>query len=311
MLWERGLYMKIAITGGRGSVGQYVVRELLDHGYEVRAITRREWSDCPCEQVRDVSVTDYDAFKAAVEGCDALIHLANIAGPTPEDDRPDVFANNITANYNAMLIAGQLGLRRLVMASSVCALGYSYAHNMVPPAYFPIDEGTPATPDNSYGISKILTERMAERMVQRFPFMSIALLRITMVVEPPMYRLMNLPQYLDEERLWAHNMATYVDARDSAVAFRLALEADLQGAEVFYICNPDGFSNLDTRQMLAKYFPNSPLRAPIGPRDAAESSAKAARVLGWTPKHNWRDEVAASAPRTEKFGELPSDNWFI
>ena len=304
--------MKVAVTGGRGLVGRFVVDELLRAGHELRVLTRTPWPECPAEAevVPNVDIRDFDALLPAFAGCEGVVHIANIPGPLDED-RPETFVNNVTGNYNVMLAAGLTGVRRLVVAGSTCAGGFCRNHHYPCPDYLPLDEQHPCRPDDTYGISKYLSEILAERMVQRFPFMSIALLRITMVVEPPMYRVMNLPQYLDEERLWAHNMATYVDARDSAVAFRLALEADLQGAEVFYICNPDSFSNLDTRQMLAKYFPNSPLRAPVGPRDAAESSAKAARVLGWTPKHNWRDEVAASAPRTEKFGELPSDNWFI
>lgn len=71
----------IGVTGARGLVGQYVVRELLQHGYDVLAITRTPWEDCPCQQRSGVQLTDFPAFARALDGCEGLIHLANPANP--------------------------------------------------------------------------------------------------------------------------------------------------------------------------------------------------------------------------------------
>lgn len=43
--------MKIGVTGAEGRVGQYVVRELIQHQYEVRAISMEPWSESPTENV--------------------------------------------------------------------------------------------------------------------------------------------------------------------------------------------------------------------------------------------------------------------
>ena len=44
--------MRVAVTGARGGVGKFVVQNLLDHGYQVRALTRGPWPACPGEAER-------------------------------------------------------------------------------------------------------------------------------------------------------------------------------------------------------------------------------------------------------------------
>lgn len=51
--------MKIGVTGAEGRVGQYVVRELIQHQYEVRAISMEPWSESPTENVV-ADITQYE-----------------------------------------------------------------------------------------------------------------------------------------------------------------------------------------------------------------------------------------------------------
>jgi len=293
--------MKIAVTGARGLVGQFVVAELIKNDYEVRAITRRHWDDCPCEQISGIECTDFQAFKQAVTGCDALIHLANLPVPTDEDDTTEVYIENTGADYNAMMICGLLGFKRLVIASSTCALGFSFAHNRYEVAELPIDEESPAHPDNSYGIGKLVSELAAKGMVQRFPALSIASLRISFVADKSAY-----PDRCRESRVngmanYNGNMATYVDARDCARAFRLALEAPFDGAEVFYICNSDSMSLVPTEEAARQLFPHVSFKRKMAKYEAFESNEKAKRILGWQPEHTWREELGYPPLKEEEY----------
>ena len=65
---------RILVTGAAGLLGRFVVRELLAHGYAVRGFDRRA-GDADIEW-RVADVTDAAAVGAAMEGIDAVLHIA-------------------------------------------------------------------------------------------------------------------------------------------------------------------------------------------------------------------------------------------
>jgi nucleoside-diphosphate-sugar epimerase len=87
-------------------------------------------------------------------------------------------------------------------------------------------------------------------------------------------------------RRW--NLWGYIDARDAAQAFRLALESDLTGAEVFVIANADTVMSRDNDELIAAEFPGVERKRSFGPNETLLSIDKARRVLGYEPKHGWR-----------------------
>ncbi len=284
--------MKVAVTGGRGLVGRFVVDELLRAGHELRVLTRTPWPECPAEAevVPNVDIRDFDALLPAFAGCEGVVHIANIPGPLDED-RPETFVNNVTGNYNVMLAAGLTGVRRLVVAGSTCAGGFCRNHHYPCPDYLPLDEQHPCRPDDTYGIGKYLSELMAERMAQRFPGLSIHTLRISWVIDPAR-DYPRMAREWEERQGFDGNLGTYIDVRDAAVAFRLALETQLTGAEVFYILNPDALGDYPSGDYARERFPGVTLPADFGEHQALESADKARRLLGWEPKYFLRQEVA-------------------
>ena len=300
--------MLIAVTGARGQVGRAVVKELLEHGHRVRALMRTPWPECPevCERVENLDLTDFDGVKQAIEGCDAVIHIANIPGPM-DDNRPETFVNNITVNFNVMMACGLLGIDRVAFASSTCAGGYCRNYHYPAPPAFPLTEESPACPDDTYGISKLASELVAGRLCQRFPSLRVCSLRISWVTGESFYT--EDAARLDREkplRGYYGNLGTYVDERDAASAFRLAVEVPFDrvpaGAHVYYICHPQTRSPAPMTEFLAREFPGVPVREGTGPFDALESSQKAKRELGWEARNSWRQAVdslsAAEGPRS-------------
>ena len=86
------------------------------------------------------------------------------------------------------------------------------------------------------------------------------------------------------------NVWSYIDARDAAQAFRLALEADVKGAEVFIIANADTVMLRDNKELLAEVFPDVPQKGTFGPNESLFSIEKARRVLKYEPKYSWRTQ---------------------
>lgn len=119
----------VLVTGGTGFLGAYILRELVEKGYPVRAIRRSDKqpfyiSPSILEKVEWVpgDIMDTSSLEEAMEGVDAVIHAAakvSFAG----SDKHELFTTNIEGTANVVNIAVEQGIRRLVHVSSVAALG--------------------------------------------------------------------------------------------------------------------------------------------------------------------------------------------
>lgn len=280
--------MKIAVTGAEGRVGRHVVQELLNHNYEVVAITLDTWAESPVEN-RVADITQYEQLMNAFAGCDAIIHLAGIPNPM-QGEETQVFQTNTTGVFNAALAAGNLNIPKLVVASSDCALGITFSHQLTSPAYLPLDEGHPTAPDNCYGLSKLVGEQIAEGMAKRFG-MSIVSLRISAVQDAEIYKAdwfihdLHNPERGVTDNLWA-----YIDVRDCARAFRLAVEADIPGHEIITIASHETRAIVPSEELIARYFPHTPLRKPIQGFQSFQDCSKAKKLLNFEAKYSWREE---------------------
>jgi nucleoside-diphosphate-sugar epimerase len=127
---------RICVTGASGKAGRAVVRDLLEHGYDVAATdVAASRADIGSGMLR-AELTDYGQAVEALRRVDAVVHLANI--PAPGICTPAVTFNaNITMNFNVFQAAAELGLSRVVWASSETTLGLPFE---VPPRYAPVDE---------------------------------------------------------------------------------------------------------------------------------------------------------------------------
>jgi nucleoside-diphosphate-sugar epimerase len=281
--------MKIAVTGAKGRVGQSVIKELLSQGYEVKAITHTNWEQCIVEQV-SLNVLDYNAVYEALKGCNAVIHLAAIPSPGKDLDQT-VFQINTIGTYNIVLASGLLGIKRIAIASSDCALGFTFAHNRPPVEYLPVDEDHPARPDNGYGLSKIISERICTSMVQRFKGMVIGTLRISHVLEKEWVQKYDyFKRWVKDPESGPWNLWSYIDARDCAVAFRLAIEADFEGHQVFCIAAPNTRMAILSMDLIKKYFPEAVLNKDFNAYESLENSTKAEKILGFKAKFLWNED---------------------
>ena len=127
---------KIVVTGGSGSAATYVIRDLLEHGYQVKNLDQSEPAAdlCPFEKTE---LTDYEGVRNAMDGYDAVISYAS--NPEPDFDftaGAQRFANNTLCIYNAINAACELKMEKVVWASSETVLGFPFDDNH--PASVPV-----------------------------------------------------------------------------------------------------------------------------------------------------------------------------
>jgi nucleoside-diphosphate-sugar epimerase len=281
---------RVVVTGGSGKLGDAVVADLVEHGYDVVNVDLVPASVERTQFVR-VDLTDYgqtvevlSAIDSRYRGVDAVVHLAAIPGPGAAPNAT-IFANNILSTYNVFAGARAVGIRQIVWASSETVLGLPFD---TPPPYMPVDEEYPGRPETAYSLSKHLGEQMAIQMCRQDPTLTIVGLRFSNVMRPSDYAAFG--SYDADARLRSWNLWSYIDARDGAQAVRKALTYQGKGFEAFIIANADTVMSRPTAELAAEVFPDVEVRGALGEHETLLSIEKARRLLGYEPEHGWRDE---------------------
>lgn len=119
----------VLVTGGTGFLGSYIIQELVQKGYAVRAIRRQPVTPAwiPAAIMDKVEwmegdVLDVVSLEDAMEGVDAVIHAAAIVSFVKKD-KARMYQTNVDGTANVVNIALEKGVKRLVHISSVAALG--------------------------------------------------------------------------------------------------------------------------------------------------------------------------------------------
>jgi nucleoside-diphosphate-sugar epimerase len=281
---------RVVVTGGSGKLGDAVVADLVEHGYDVVNVDLVPAAKDRCPYTR-AELTDYgqtvevlSAIDSRYRGVDAVVHLAAIPGPGAAPNAT-IFANNIISTYNVFASARSVGVRNIVWASSETLLGLPFE---TPPPYVPVDEEYPARPETAYAMSKHLGEQMAIQMCRQDPELKIVGLRFSNVMRPQDYAA--FPSYDADPRLRSWNLWGYIDARDGAQAVRKALAYQGKGFEAFTIANADTVMSTSTAALAAEVFPEVEVRKDLGEHETLLSIEKARRVLGYEPEHSWRGQ---------------------
>jgi len=189
-------------------------------------------------------VTDFGAVARAVEGVDAVVHLAYVV----EEDPWRMLEVNLRGTLNVLEAMVRKGVGRVVYASSIAVYGYSGTQREVSaPLYVPVDEGHPCHFDSMHGFCKLAGEELCRRYTRRFGLSTICL-RLGRVVSsgevaPP-------DETVRREVLWGA-----VDIEDVASAICLALEAEGIIHETFNITGENALAPKDTWDLLRRHFP--------------------------------------------------------
>ena len=190
---------RIAFTGGSGVVGRTVVPYLVDRGHKVLNLDLKPL-DAPGVRTIVADLADSGETFNALSMHFSFEDLRTGGGPAPLDAvvhfaaipriliRPDnaMFAANVLSTYNVIEAATKLGVRKVIIASSITAYGACFAEGDRDYTSFPVDEDYDADPTDSYGLSKLVGEKIARSFASRTGA-DIYALRIGVVIEPADY----------------------------------------------------------------------------------------------------------------------------
>ena len=156
--------MKILITGCAGFVGRAVLAHLQPLGFEVRGIDLTD-PGIPGLDFRTANLLEADSLLPHCEGVDAILHLAGIPGPALP--ATDLFSLNCAGTFNLFNAAASTGVKRVVVASSIHAIGYFFGPKAFELSHLPVEEDHPKFTTDSYSFTKQITEDIADYFWRR------------------------------------------------------------------------------------------------------------------------------------------------
>jgi len=152
--------MKIFLTGATGFVGHHVARELAAQGADLRLLVRKSSKLQNLEGIKGEihigDLSDPESIRPALEGCDALMHVAadyRLWIPDPQA----MYRANVDGTRELLRMAREAGIKRVVYTSSVATMGFRKDGIIV-------NEDTPVTLKamvGHYKRSKFMAEQVA------------------------------------------------------------------------------------------------------------------------------------------------------
>jgi dihydroflavonol-4-reductase len=309
------------VTGAGGYVGTEVVRQLRDLGRPVRAMVRNPAQAAALEKL-GASVVIADLQKAetlppAVAGVRFVYHIGALfrAAGLPESVFRDINAEGTRRLLDAAIAAG---VRRFVHCSTGGVLG----HIENPPA----DENTPYNPGDEYQRTKMEGEMIALDYFRAGRIGGVVI-RPAMIYGPgdtrnlKMFKLIarGLFFYVGDGATKVH----FIDVRDLARAFLLAMDQEERNGEIYLICGRTSVTQKEMADRIADtlgvrrpwlHLPVKPMqwlgslceavcrplrvqppifrrRVDFFTKHREFNGAKAARELGFQPAQPFEDEV--------------------
>ena len=146
----------VLVTGTSGFLGSALVNDLLESGYDVRALVRHPGSSSYPKSVEMIigDIRDPQCTKQAPAGCDTIVHLAGQAHALDNDhvSEQDYQFTNVDGTKHLLEGAVACGVQRFIFASSVKVFGETTTGS--------VDESAPPAPQSPYARSKWRAEQL-------------------------------------------------------------------------------------------------------------------------------------------------------
>jgi len=309
----------VFVTGADGFIGSHLTEALVRRGMKVRALTLYNsfnswgWLDhCAAEvqgqfEVISGDVRDPDCVRAAMQGCDYVLHLAAlIAIPYSYTSPRSYVDTNITGTLNVVQAARELGVKRVVHTSTSEVYGSA--------RFVPITEAHPLSGQSPYAATKIGADQLAMSFHNAFnlplvivrPFNTYGPRQSARAVIPTVItQIANGAKQIQLGALSPTRDFNYV--QDTVNGFIAALGADHVDGEVINLGSNFEISVGDTVTLIAKIMQAdvSVVQDPQRLRpDNSEverlwaDNQKAKTLLNWTPAYAGLDGLARGLAET-------------
>ncbi len=139
---------RVLLTGTGGRIGKYMVPAFREW-FDLRTLDRAASEVDPDPVLSDLQ--DVEVLKRAMEGCEAVVHMAATSDEAPFVE--NLVPNNVIGVYNVFKAAREMGVKRVVFASTVQTIGFY-------PKDVTVEITDPVRPVTLYGATKVLGETM-------------------------------------------------------------------------------------------------------------------------------------------------------
>lgn len=166
----------VLVTGGAGFIGSHLVPQLLERGDRVRVLDNMSrgdrdriarWTATGRVELVEQDVRYGGGVHQAMTGCDAVVHLAAVSINKSQADPSESVDINVVGSDNVFRAAADLGVPRVVFASSASVYGE--------PETLPMREDGPLHPLTPYCIAKLTGEHLLDYYGRRSGLSWVAL----------------------------------------------------------------------------------------------------------------------------------------
>lgn len=277
----------ILVTGATGHLGTAVCKALIAAGLEVRATDRRYVPGFPAKVELGDLGDEHFAYRV-VEGCGAVVHLANHANAFAGPSAQRLLTENVGMNANVFYASVDLGIRCLVFSSSVQVMVRRAGSRGEPPyqvPYLPLDSDAPPDPGSCYAVSKEFGERMLRLLCQEHPELSATALRYPMLPQQGWIR--HLSQNRRTSRRWLNfaECLTHLYLADAASLVVRVLAKRAPGYHQYFPATTTQLQGYSAARIIREWYPDAPLRQPIEQIGNLVDISVLERDLDWWPEH--------------------------
>jgi len=319
---------KILVTGADGFIGSHLVERLVIAGRDVRALVLYNsfdscgWLDSIAETTRSAieivagDIRDAAMVRRAVDGCDAVCHLAALIAIPFSYHAPDAYIQtNITGTLNVLQAARDFGVQRVIQTSTSEVYGTARV--------VPITEEHPLQGQSPYAATKIGADQLAISFHRSFgtpvcilrPFNTYGPRQSTRAVIPTIITQLLAGQ--NRVRLGSlHPTRDFSYVADTAAGFEAMLAAENVEGEVVNLGSNFEIAIGELAQLIAEVvgvdieIESEGMR--VRPADSEverlwADNSKAARLVGWRPRYAGRDGLKRGLAETVTWFRDPAN----
>lgn len=220
--------MKVMVTGADGFIGRAVCLELEKKSHEVIRLVRKDVFENrvqPDENKFVADICDKTSLKQLekLTQIDAVVHTAGLAHQFGKRCAEDFRKVNVSGTQNISELAIDLGAKQFIHISSVAVYGNVEGRSMGTE----IDESTECQPSDMYGMSKLESEEVCQKILGDEKIHLTILRLATVIGEEDKGNLLRLIRAIDRRRfIWVgngKNRKSLIYRRDVAKAIILLL----------------------------------------------------------------------------------------
>lgn len=320
--------MKVLVTGADGFIGSHLTETLIARGYDVRAFALYNsfnswgWLDQSPKHIRDKldvfsgDIRDPHGVKAAMQGCDAVLHLAALIAIPFSYHSPDTYVDtNVKGTLNVLQAARELGIKRVVHTSTSEVYGTA--------RFVPITEEHPLQGQSPYSASKIGADQLAYSFYASFdlpvviarPFNTYGPRQSARAVIPTIItQIANGQRQIKLGAVSPTRDFNFV--KDTVSGFIAALEGSGGLGEVINFGSNFEISIGDTAKLIAEVMGHDieivTDEARLRPENSEverlwAANQKAKETFGWTPSYGGRDGFKRGLEETAEWFRNPAN----